>query len=155
MNKLNKKGFTLIELLATVAIIAVLSVIVFASLNSSKRFSDSRNSRRLVDVTRILNAVHTYIVDNSGSYPPGLSNGMAERQLGTATTGANISTGGCSVTNGVALDISVSLGAYLKTIPFDPDGTSALTKYAIAIDENGVVTVKACCAQESIISKSK
>lgn len=155
MDKLNKNGFTLIELMITTAVIIVLSTIVIASLNMSKRFADSRDDRRSADVTRILSAVYSYIVDNTGSYPTGLSNAMPERQMGSAVSGATISTGGCSVSNTVALDLSESLAPYLKSIPVDPNGTSVLTKYAISIDANGIITVRACGTEKSIISESK
>lgn len=153
--KQKSKGFTLIEILVVIAIIAILAVVVFVALNPAKRIADSKDSRRNTDVDSILTAVHSFVVDNKGALPTGLSNGMAERQLGTAGSGATISSGGCAVTNDAALDMSTPLASYLKSIPVDPDGTDALTQYSISVDANGIVTVKACGAENSTISASR
>lgn len=150
-----KKGFTLIEILVVIAIIAILAVVVFVALNPAQRIKDSKNSRRSTDVDSILTAVHSFVVDNKGALPSGLANSTAETQLGTAETGAAISTGGCGVTATAALDLSSSLGSYLKSIPVDPDGTAALTGYSIAVDANGIVTVNACQAEDTTISASR
>lgn len=150
-----RKGFTLIEILVVIAIIAILAIVVFVALNPAKRIADSKDSRRSTDVDSILTAVHTYVVDNRGALPTGLSNGMAEAQLGTATSGAAIATGGCAVTTAAALDLSVPLVKYLKSIPADQDGTAALTKYSIAVDANGIITVRACGAENTTIVTSR
>ena len=143
----SSKGFTLIELLIVIAIIAVLAISVFVALNPAKRVSDANDSRRKTDVENILNAIHSYVVDNDGDYPTGLSVSMDEAQLGTAATGAAIATGGCAVTEDAALNLATPLAEYLKSIPFDPQGTAALTGYSVVVDANGIVTVKACAAQ--------
>jgi type IV pilus assembly protein PilA len=144
------KGFTLIELLIVVAIIAVLAVVVFVALNPAKRLSDAKDSRRSTDIESILTAVHTSIVDNKGAYPAGLAASTSEVQLGTAATGAAIATGGCSAAVTAALDLTTPLVKYLKSIPVDPDGTSALTGYTITVDANGIITVKACKASSTL-----
>jgi prepilin-type N-terminal cleavage/methylation domain-containing protein len=151
----NRKGFTLIELLLVVAIIAILAVVVFVALNPAKRLKDSKDSRRATDIQNILTAVHAYVVDNSGNYPAGLTAGMSEAQLGTATTGAAIATGGCTVTTTAALSLATPLTPYLKSIPVDPSGTAALTKYSIVVDTNGIVTVRACGAENTTLSVSQ
>lgn len=153
--KREKKGFTLIEILVVIAIIAILAIVVFVALNPAKRISDSKDARRTTDVDSILTAVHSYIVDNKGALPTGLSNGMAEAQLGTAGSGAAVATGGCAVTTAAALDLSTPLAKYLKTIPADPDGTAALTGYSIGVDANGIITVKACGAENTTVSSSR
>lgn len=148
MNKLihtNKKGFTLIELLIVIAIIAALAVVVFVALNPAQRLQDSRDARRTADVDTILTAIHTAIVDNKGTLPAGLTAGMAETQLGTAASGCAVATGGCSVTAAACVDLSTPLTKYLKAVPQDPNGgTAAETNYSVAVDANGIVTVKAC-----------
>lgn len=149
------KGFTLIEILVVIAIIAILAIVVFVALNPAKRIADSKDARRTTDVGSVLTAVQSYIVDNRGALPTGLTAGMSEAQLGTAVTGAAIATGGCAVTTAAALDMSTPLVKYLKSIPADPDGTAALTKYSIAVDANGIVTVKACGAENTTISASR
>lgn len=151
----NRKGFTLIELLLVVAIIAILAVVVFVALNPAKRLKDSKDSRRATDIQNILTAVHAYIVDNSGSYPAGLTAGMAETQIGTAVGGGAIATGGCNVTATPGLNLITPLSPYLKSLPVDPSGSAALTKYSIVVDTNGIVTVKACGAENTTLSVSQ
>ena len=142
------KGFTLIELLVVIAIISALAVTVFVALNPAKRLSDSRDARRTADVDAILSAVHQYIVDNKGSLPAGMSNSMAETQLGSGASGCAIATGGCAVTGLGCVNLSTPLATYLKTIPVDPKGgttyTSAKTGYSVGVDANGIVTINAC-----------
>lgn len=150
-----KKGFTLIELLVVITIIAVLAVVVFVALDPAKRVSDSRDARRQTDVDSILTAVHTYVVDNGGNYPTGLAKNTTEKMLGTGTGLAAVNTGGCGVAAGDALNLSTPLAKYLKSIPVDPSGDDASTGYSIAVDANGIVTVKACNAQNSTISASR
>jgi len=60
------KGFTLIELLVVVSIIAMLSTIVLASLNSAR--AKARDARRLADMRQVQNALELYYNDN-GHYP--------------------------------------------------------------------------------------
>lgn len=136
-------GFTLIELLVVIAIIVALAVVVSVALNPGQRLKDSRDARRTTDLDSILSAIHQSIVDNKGANPAGLS--TLEKQLGTASSGCAISTGGCSVTAVACLDLGTSLSKYLKSIPTDPlDGTAGTTKYSAIQDSNGIVTVSAC-----------
>ena len=140
-----RSGFTLVEMLMVVAIIAVLAITVFSAINPSKRIKNAKDDRRLVDIDSLLTAVHSYTIDNKGSLPSGLSTGMVEKQLGTGSSGCNISSGGCSVGGSSdCVDLSTSLVDYLRFIPQDPDGTAVLTKYSIVVTSNGMVTIKAC-----------
>lgn len=98
-----------------------------------------------------MTAVHESIVDTKGALPSGLTAGMVEKQLGTATSGCAISSGGCAVASaGDCVNLTTPLVKYLKSIPIDPDGTAALTGYSIEVDTNGIVTVKACNAEGGI-----
>lgn len=143
-----KKGFTLIELLVVIAIIAALAVTVFVALNPVKRLQDARDARRVTDVDSILTSIHTYIVDNTGSYPTGLSAGMSEKQLGTSVSSCQITSGGCNALGAACLDLSTPLAAYLKTIPTDPKvGSASATNYTVVVDSNGIVSIKACGAE--------
>lgn len=140
------RGFTLIEVLTVIAIISALAVVVFVALNPGQRLKDARDARRTSDVDSILTAVHQYIIDNKGASPTGLA--TTEKQLGKATTGCAISTGGCTVAGATdCLDWTTTprLSKYLKSIPMDPlDGTADLTGYSIVQDANGIVTIRAC-----------
>lgn len=151
-----KKAFTLIEVLVVVTILAVLAVSVFVALNPAKRVKDAQDARRSSDIDSILTAIHQYIVDNDGTYPTGLSAGMAERQLGTAASGCTTSSDGCAVINAACLDMSTPLAAYLASIPYDPaNGTAATTHYSVVVNADGIVTVRACNAATPPISVSR
>ena len=158
MQRINKKylqGFTLIELLIVVVIIAILAIVVLVALSPAQRFKDARDAHRYSDVETILTAIHESIVDNKGTLPTGLT--TSESQLGTAVTGCTIATGGCAVVGATAcVDLTTPLVKYLKTIPIDPNGTAALTKYSVVVDANNIVTVKACGTEGSVnISASR
>lgn len=64
--KNTKKGFTLIELITVVAIIALLSTFVVASLSSSRQ--KSRDAQRIQAMKQVQNALELYRSDNN-SYP--------------------------------------------------------------------------------------
>ena len=142
--KQTKKAFTLIEILLVIGMIAVLATVVFVALDPAKRFRDARDAKRSTDTQSILSAVQTFIIDNQGSLPAGLT--TTEKQIGTAATGCAISTGGCAVSGAAdCINLTTPLAKYLKTIPIDPSGgTASLTRYSIGMDANGIVTVKAC-----------
>ncbi|NQU77111.1 type II secretion system protein [Candidatus Falkowbacteria bacterium] len=59
----NKNAFTLIELLVVIAIIALLSVITFAVLNSSRE--RARAARIISDIKNIETAMHLYMDSNN------------------------------------------------------------------------------------------
>ncbi|MFH0873664.1 MAG: prepilin-type N-terminal cleavage/methylation domain-containing protein [Candidatus Komeilibacteria bacterium] len=67
-------GFTLIELIIVVAIIGILAAAAFVAINPAKRVGDTYNARRWADVTAILDAIMTYVVDNNGNFPAALVN---------------------------------------------------------------------------------
>lgn len=139
-------GFTLIELLLVIAVIVALAVTVYVALNPTKRLSDARDARRTADIDAILAATHQYIVDNKGALPTGVST-TTELQIGTAASGCTVTTGTCN-TGAACVDLSVPLASYLKTIPVDPKtGTASSTLYSIASNANGIITVKACGAE--------
>jgi len=80
--KNQKKGFTLIELLIVIAIIAVLAAIIFVAVDPAKRGAQSRDARRSAEVTSILNAVMTYIVDEEVSDVTDLGLNTTAQDLG-------------------------------------------------------------------------
>ncbi len=152
-------GFTLIELLVVIAIIAALSVIVFVALNPAKRLQDSRDARRQSDVESMLTAVHAYIVDNKGVLPPSLLGDTAstDYMLGSGTGGTcpALTQNNCAVTAGNCDNLGPDLTKYLKQLPTDPKtGTQVVSGYAVNIDANGIVTVKACLSENNTAIQS-
>jgi len=149
-NKL-RKGFTLIELLIVIAIIVALSVTVFVTLNPIGRLAAARDSRRTADIEIILTTIHDYMFDNKGSLPPGMSTSMTDTMLGTGVSGCNVTQSSCSVSASACLNLTTPLAKYTKNIPVDPGATysAALTGYAVSVDANNKVTVKACGTEGS------
>lgn len=142
-------GFTLIELLVVIAIIAILAVTVFVALDPVTRFADARNSRRWTDINNYLTAVHSYIVDNKGVLPTGLSTSLAETQIGTCSSGGATN---CSGAAAACVNLTTPLAKYLKSLPYDPKiGSVATTGYSVAVDANNLVTIKACGAENAAV----
>lgn len=144
-----RKAFTLIELLVVIAIIATLAVVVFVALNPAQRFMDARNARRLTDVGTILNAVHTYVVDNGGTYPASLPQDGNTYQLGScaAPNGSVL----CPAAQAACVDLSTDLASHLASIPQDPSvGSAVTTAYSISYT-SGIIRVAACGAEDGQI----
>lgn len=140
-----QQGFTLIEILLVVAILSVLLVVVFASLNPAQRLLETRNARRWNDINQVLTALHECIIDNSLT-TCGLTNPLALSQIGTCSSGgATLCTGAAAAC--LNLDADTDLDSYIASFPLDPsDGTAATTAYSVQIT-NGIVTVSACSAE--------
>ena len=148
-----KKGFTLIEILLVVAILSILLVVVFASLNPAQRLADTRDARRWNDVNQILTALHECIIDNDLA-TCALTNPLALSQIGTcASGGATLCTGAAAAC--LNLDADTDLDAYIASFPLDPsDGSAATTAYSIQVT-NGIVTISACSAEGATVSVSR
>lgn len=78
-----RRGFTLIELLVVIGILAVLLAIVLIAINPARQFAQANNTQRSSDVNTILNAVHQYMADNSGTPPAGITATATEISDGT------------------------------------------------------------------------
>jgi prepilin-type N-terminal cleavage/methylation domain-containing protein len=74
-NRVQSGGFTLIELLVVVAIIALLSEIVLASLQTAT--AKARNAKRVEMVKQYQNALELYYADK-GAYPITSADGKAK-----------------------------------------------------------------------------
>ena len=59
-------GFTLIELLVVISIISLLSIVVFASVNSAR--VKARDATRIAEVRQLVTALQLYYNDNN-SFP--------------------------------------------------------------------------------------
>jgi type IV pilus assembly protein PilA len=146
------QGFTLLEILIAVGIIAILATIIVITLDPAERFRNARESRRLSDIQTVSSAIHQYIVDKRGEFPPGIDE--RERQLGTNTTGCEIDTAVCHVKgSGDCADLSASLKPYLASIPEDPEsGSAALTHYTIEREQGGNrIIVRSCDSTENSV----
>jgi len=157
MTKQTSKGFTLIEFLIIIAIIAILSAVVFVALDPLTRFQDTRDSRRWSDITSILDAIKVDQVDNGGSYLSAINTATTSEIFMIA---ANSNTTGCntncaSVTdadNCIDLSGLVTEG-YLAEIAISPNGAyewnASTTGYTISRSTTGAITIEACEAENT------
>ncbi len=68
----SSRGFTLIELLIVIAILGLLATVVFVNLNPGGNLIDTRNSRRVTDISTLETAIQQYSL-SVGSAPAALS----------------------------------------------------------------------------------
>ncbi|MBU4216316.1 type II secretion system GspH family protein [Candidatus Parcubacteria bacterium] len=162
----NKEGFTLIELLIVIAVMAILTTVVFVALNPLARFQDSRNSRRWSDVNAILGAIKLNQVDNGGAYLPsvttnGFLDGVGNQNNFLISTkddnalATGVTCNGGTLAGVVDLKELVDKG-YLPKMPFDPndiqvvqaDGDVDKSMYYLRVEANSAVTVGACSSEK-------
>lgn len=134
------------ELLVVIGIIVILFSVIFIAVDPARRFAQTRNANRREDVRDIVEAVLTYMVDNTGNYPSGLDSVTTSGQvIGTSTSGCDST---CTATTTVSscLDLSSSLvGGYTVEIPKDPKtGTTANTDYFINRTSDDRILVGSC-----------
>ncbi len=164
-------GFTLIELLVVIGIIAILAGIVIVAVNPGRQLAQARDAQRWNDVNALLNAIHQYAVDNSGSVPSVIDASSATVQIiGTdAVTNCTTSTPTCNnrgtpltvfntAASGCFANLQTSLvSTYLSAIATDPQGGST-TSTRYYVDRNsttGRITIGACDAEQSTINVTR
>jgi prepilin-type N-terminal cleavage/methylation domain-containing protein len=151
--KNNKKGFTLIELLIVIAVMAILTTVVFVALNPMARFQDARNNRRYTDVNAILSAIKLDQVDNGGEYLADVDELTADLSylIGSGENCNTITCPGITLQSACVNINDLADGGYLPSIPFDPnaEGASAeFSHYYLIKWSNGSITVGACAPEQ-------
>ena len=115
-----KKAFTLVELLIVIALIAILSVAVLATINPIEQTNKARDASMKNDAAEVLNAYERYYASQN-AYPWNLSGGTFPSTFvgafdSTAPEfGVVLSAGG---TGGVLVDTSELKSAFASKAPF-------------------------------------
>lgn len=177
-------GFTLIELLIVIAVMAILTTVVFVALDPLARFQDARNNRRSTDVAAIISAIKLYQVDNQGSHSGDLSDAIVgyPYYIGAEDSGCeHACTIPASETEGNSYDFADTLVAsgdschisldeysaagYLAEIPVDPNGdadnaddiypNSRFTGYYLIKNTNGSITIGSCLEEKGSAAEIK
>lgn len=102
-----KQGFTLVELLIVIALIAILSVAVLATINPIEQSNKARDAKFKNDAAEVLGAFERYYASQN-NYP--WNNGVGN----TVAFGNKFSTGSTDPTFGV-LGLGSSLGVLITT----------------------------------------
>ena len=154
----NKLGFTLIELLIVIAVMAILTTVVFVALNPLARFQDSRNSKRSSDVEAIIGAIKINQVDNGGYYLQAIEDAGADLayQIGTGSSCDEPCLYPAVALEADCVDLAelVTKGT-LPKYPFDPQATGASaehSKYYLIKNSNGSITVGSCAEEKGSTS---
>lgn len=149
----NQGGFTLIEILVVIGLIALLAAVVIVAINPARQFAQGRNAQRNSNVNAILNAIGQNIADNKGIFTCA---GTAYVLGGAATT-----TEAAIKKGEIGGDIRDCVApTYIPELPVDPaggiawDGATYDTKYNVARDANGRITVCAPNGAEAAIPGS-
>ena len=114
---IRNRGFTLLELLVVIAIIGILSAIVIASLNDSRR--KSRNVSVVEQVHEYHNALQLYYSSN-GAYPSPGANPAHEICL---ADNGNCWNGVFSGSNARSNQVKTALLPYISSFPYMEQGT--------------------------------
>lgn len=144
------KGFTLIELLVVIGILAILLAITLIAINPARQFGQANNTKRRSDILQILNGIHQYSAEHSGSLPAGVS-GLAACASPCATATAFNNTTLASLCTDLVT-------TYLPALPRDPTQSNGAnindctvipwdTGYQISRDAQNRVTIYAPSAE--------
>ncbi len=156
-----RRGFTLIELVLVISIISVLAVVVLSALKPAARMAETRDAKRAQDLSQILTAVHSCVIDKGdssamptcvGTYTAGQRYEIVE---GAITSGCSTS---CSLvaTDSNCLRLDQKLSDYFVNLPTDPAGVSTgHTKYALTVHSNGMTVIESCAAENGEIKVSR
>lgn len=138
-----KKGFTLVELLIVIALIAILSVAVLATINPIEQSNKARDAKFKNNTAEILGAYERYYASQN-AYP--WNNGVGN----TVTFGIKFSTGSTDPTFGV-LGMGTSLGVLITTSELkssfagnEPFATSATAIDKMFVYHNGLDSNYVC-----------
>ncbi|TSC76100.1 MAG: general secretion pathway protein G [Parcubacteria group bacterium Gr01-1014_31] len=109
---MRQRGFTLIEMLVVVAIIGLLSTLVFIAYSNAR--SKARDAVRSGDIAQVRKALEVYY-NSTGDFPSTLADG----EIGNPTNGM-----GCLGTFGWEADTACATPVFMGVAPRDPASTA-------------------------------
>lgn len=137
------------ELIIIIAVLTIITVLIYGALDPARRLHESNNVRRTTDVETIVDALKRHQADNNGLL-------LAELAAGTPGTYYQIGTdaGGCDSacnnqsTHSTCMDISNLPQNYLSSVPIDPvGGTAGKTGYYVMVTTESNIIIGACNPQ--------
>jgi len=119
--RLNEKaGFSLIELLVVIAIIGILGAIVILAINPVQMMQETRDKRRVADLTNLRSALSLYLLDNE-QYP---GETWCDSSIGSAGSACPISPAQNDWNYNSAFVSQLIASDYMGKMPVDPINNS-------------------------------
>ncbi len=146
-----QKGFTLIELLIVIAIIGILSGLLFVNFSGARE--RARDAKRKSDLNTLKSALQLYYND-FGTFP---QSGAGNTISGCGATGTSV----CSWTSGTTAGSAFSAGnpanIYMGVLPGDPQSPSQQYSYAtdVTVDYKLSTTLENASDTDSAKSQSR
>lgn len=142
--KMNKNGFTLVELLIVIALIAILSVAVLATINPIEQTNKARDSKFKNDAAEVLSAYERYyasqnaypwtkVVTNPASVDASVVYASTDPHFGVLLDSGDTS----GATGGILIDSSELKSSFMGKDYFDTNVTPEDTMYVYHNGNNG------------------
>lgn len=146
-----KRGFTLIELLIVIAIIGILSGLLFTNFSGARE--RARDSKRKTDLTQIKNALQLYYNDY-GKFP---SSGTGNTIAGCGAAGDSVCNWTSGTTAGSAFSAGNPANIYMGVLPGDPQSPTIQYAYAtdVTVDYKITATLENASDTDSAKSQSR
>lgn len=141
----NINGFTLVELLIVIALIAILSVAVLATINPIEQINKARDAKFKNDTAEVLSAYERYYAsqNNYPWNPGGVGSTVAfGTEISIGSTDSLFGVLGAGTSNGVLITTSELKSAFTGKEPFQtPDNVDLMYTYHNGSDSNYVCFV--------------
>lgn len=141
-------GLSPLEALIVLSTILALVVTIIASLRPYQIMSKSLVTQSGSEEEMIMSAIRSYQAEHNGSLPAGLTSPMTETQIGTATSGCEVATGGCASQQEACVNLAPVLSSALQSETQDSPVMSQLSAsqsgYTVTIDAQNGITIKKC-----------
>jgi len=152
--KINKNGFTLVELLIVIALIAILSVAVLATINPIEQSNKARDAAMKNDAAEVLSAYERYYTSQN-AYPWNNSGVGTTVAVGTkvaiGSTDPAFGVLGTGTSAGVLISTSELKSSFTGKKPFDAksDAVDKMYVYHNGLDSNYVCFVPKATANRT------